>query len=227
MSIIPEPINNVMVNKWVTEPMKELAIALSESKYQLAYSVELTPSEYSGNSHVHGTSYGHTLLKPDNPPLCDERHLMLKITFITNKQPSKCLDQLRNRLSESGRELKAYSVYEPRITGNRITKGLYKKKDFDTAYQAYKLIEPNLSQQQFAYVQWIDPDNNNFNYDWLPCYNHNLVEERHYAGDNDSDCVEPIYEYYSEDSNEYHVTINLLSSDIEINIPILKSALLE
>jgi hypothetical protein len=215
-NVIPEPCQNGMIEKWITNDMKKLVVALTGSKYSIKYSVELTPPNYDDNYHIHGPCGS---VRPTVSPSCDTKYLTLKLTFTTDKITDKLkigLDKLSNSRSDTGKELKAWCGYQ---NTNEVPYqiGYYKKPGFDIVYQGLKVMIPHMTEKQFAFICWKEHE--------IGHYNEYLVEPKTYVGD--KNCVWNETSSKQVSTGSYTVEIQLLNCDIDSNIAILKSTLVE
>jgi len=145
---------------------------------------------------------------------------MLTMEFKTNIIPDD-LHKLINEVDETGKQLDTYHVHK--LKQQVIHKiGWYKKPGFDAAFAAYKNMVPTITEAKFAYVDAYDPDTNEYHDQYLgpnTCF----VDKLPYTGDDN--CVVCTNEIDYVETGVHHITISILSQNIDDNSTTLKSIL--
>lgn len=149
----------------------------------------------------------------DNREHYADKNVIVKISFnmVSNRSKEICETKLYVTHNELGDAIDTWKYY-PKCVEKTYPCGIYPKKGFHEAYNAMKVLKPNLTIKEFAY------DYNE------GCWDEDLVTIKTYSGLDD--CLEIIpraIEYV--DTGESRVTLSLLMCDIEPNMDYIKTVL--
>jgi hypothetical protein len=167
-----------------------------------------------GDTGVRGPiGYEGPCSKPEPLPTVESKKVVVQIEFtIPTIYAEKICVALKTTLNSIGMEYPTWAIFKM-DEGISFPCGIYKKKGFDEAYQALRMLKPNLSEQQFANA--VD--------DCLVSPDEDLVTMEPFHGMNG--CIKVLKNTVLIDTGKSNVCLSLLAIDVDANFEYLTTLL--
>jgi hypothetical protein len=145
----------------------------------------------------------------------DRVNVMFRFIMSNEKAQKIKTHQLKTIPYISGETLKIWDIFNIKERMPYCC-GVYKCEGFDRAYNAMKILKPNLTEKEFAQHNSCSSEKNNM-------WDIDLVKLELYHGS--EDCIETYTDYELIDTGKSHVNLRLRMIDIPHNIEFIKAIL--